>query len=150
MTEPGGPDPYQELPGSPVPPPAAAPPPGAHQPQPGYPPNVYPPGVYPPGVYPPGIPAVVYPEQSQAVGAIVVSALSLAVCGLLGPVGWQMGKKEREAIEAGRRDPANLGMARAAEIIGIVSSVILAVFVVFFILAFILPLVFLVFAGAAS
>ena len=74
-----------------------------------------------------------YPEASQAVIALVVSIVGLTTCcGLVCPVGWYLGSKEMEAIDAGRRDPAQRGMANAAKIIGIIGTVILVLAVLFY------------------
>jgi hypothetical protein len=45
-----------------------------------------------------------------------------------------MGNKELQAIDAGRRPPENRGTANAGRILGIVSTVLLAVGIVFVIL----------------
>lgn len=65
-------------------------------------------------------PAAAYPENSQATTALVLSILGVLCCGILGVVGLVMANTEKQAIAAGRRDPANQGMAQAAFIIGIV------------------------------
>lgn len=78
---------------------------------------------------PPG--ASAYPEQSQATTALVFSILGVLCCGVLGVVGLIIGNNEKQAIAAGRRDPANSGMAQAAFVIGIVGVVIWALGLVF-------------------
>jgi hypothetical protein len=45
-----------------------------------------------------------------------------------------MGNKELQAIDAGRRPPENRGTANAGRILGIVSTVLLAIGIVFVIL----------------
>lgn len=75
-----------------------------------------------------------YPEQSQATTALVLGILGLVICGVLGPFAWSMGNKEMQAIDAGRRPPENRGTANAAKILGIVSTVFLAISVVVIIL----------------
>jgi uncharacterized Tic20 family protein len=75
-----------------------------------------------------------YPEQSQATTALVLGILGLVICGILGPFAWSMGNKELQAIDAGRRPPENRGTANAGKILGIVSTVLLAVGVVVIIL----------------
>ncbi len=74
-----------------------------------------------------------YPESSSATLALILSILSFVVCGLLAPVGWYMGNKEIEAIDAGRRDPSKRDQANAARILGIIGTVILALVVLFII-----------------
>lgn len=76
-----------------------------------------------------------WPEQSNAVTALVVSLIGLLVCsGLLCPIGWYIGGEEVKAIDAGRRDPSNRGMAQAGRIIGIVGSVLLALGILLFVI----------------
>jgi putative exporter of polyketide antibiotics len=65
--------------------------------------------------------ASAYPEQSQATTALVLSILGLLCCGILGVVGLVIANNEKQGIAAGRRDPANQGMAQAAFVIGIVA-----------------------------
>lgn len=66
-----------------------------------------------------------YPEDSQATVALVLGILSLVVCGILAPFAWNIGNKELAGIEAGRRDPANRGVAQAGWILGIIGTVLL-------------------------
>ena len=74
-----------------------------------------------------------YPEESGAVAALVVSILGLVMCsGIISPVGWVMANKELEAIREGRRDPTKRDMAKAAQIVSIIGSVLLGLFVLFF------------------
>ena len=75
-----------------------------------------------------------YPESSQATTALVLGILGLVICGVLGPFAWSMGNKELQAIDAGRRPPENRGTANAGKILGIVSTVLLAIAIVFIIL----------------
>lgn len=60
-----------------------------------------------------------FPEQSQAQTALIVSIVGGILCGLPGLVGAFMGNRERKAIAAGQRDPANQGKATAAIVIGL-------------------------------
>ncbi len=77
-----------------------------------------------------------WPEQSNAVTALVVSLIGLIVCsGLISPIGWYIGHQEVKAIDAGRRDPSNRGMAQAGKIVGIVGSVILVLIIGLFAIA---------------
>lgn len=68
-----------------------------------------------------------YSQSSQATTALVLGILSLVLCQVLGPFAWVMGKNEVEAIDAGRRDPANRGTANAGKILGIIATVMLAI-----------------------
>lgn len=75
-----------------------------------------------------------YPEQSQATTALVLGILGIVICGVLAPFAWVMGKNEVDAIDAGRRNPANRGTANAGKILGIVGTVLLAIGVIFLVL----------------
>ena len=102
----------------------------------------------PPGAPYPGqpIPHRVYPEESQALTALLFSLLGLVVCsGLLCPVGWWISNKELAAIDQGRRDPSKRDMAVAGKVIGIVGTALLALGVVF-----LFGMVILVVIGAAA
>jgi hypothetical protein len=67
-----------------------------------------------------------YPEDSQAVLALIISITGLvACCGLTCPIGWYLGQRELNAIDAGRRQPQNRGTANGAKIIGIIGTAIM-------------------------
>ena len=85
--------------------------------------------------YPTPGPPAVYPEESKAVVALVLSILGLFVCGVLSPAGWYYGRQETEAIDAGRRDPSKRDMATAGKVIGIIGTAILAFIVLGVLLA---------------
>ena len=72
-----------------------------------------------------------FPESSQATTALVLGILGLVVCGILGPFAWHIGHQEITAIDAGRREPGNRGTAQAGRVLGIISSLILALGAVF-------------------
>lgn len=65
----------------------------------------------------------VYPEESQATMALVLSILGLFCC-LTAPVGAFLAYRERGAIDDGRRDPKNRGQTVAALVIGLVITVV--------------------------
>lgn len=91
---------------------------------PGDPPYPYsPPPQYPPGGY------VSYPESSGAMTALVLSILGVVACQILAPVGWYLGQKELDAIDAGRRDPNKRDLANAARIVGIIGTVIVGLII---------------------
>ena len=71
-----------------------------------------------------------YPEQSQAVAVFVLGLLGLLVLPLLAPFAWAMGRRELAAIDAGRRPPDNRQLARIGQVLGIVMSSLLILFVV--------------------
>ena len=91
---------------------------------------------------PAGIGASYYPEESQAQTALILAIVGALVCGPLAIVGAVMGNKEKNAIDAGRRDPANRGKAMAALIIGGIIGVLTVLAILFIVLALVL--------GAAS
>ena len=136
-------EPFQQLPGGQqVPPQQGYQQPGQHQGVPAQQP--YP--TYPPGY----VQAPHYPEESNAVAALVISILSLAMCsGLISPIGWIMANKELAGIAEGRRDPTKRDMAKAAQVISIVGSVLLGLAALFF-GGFLLLAVLGAFAGAAT
>ncbi|MCP4223749.1 MAG: DUF4190 domain-containing protein [Actinomycetia bacterium] len=63
-----------------------------------------------------------YPRQSIAVPAMVLSVMGIACCGLTAPIGLIMGYIDLRAIDEGRTDPEKRGTARAALIVGAVST----------------------------
>lgn len=65
-----------------------------------------------------------YPRQSTATPALVLSVIGLACC-LTGPIGMIMGASDLRAIDRGLTDPSRRGAARAAVIIGAISSFLL-------------------------
>lgn len=68
-----------------------------------------------------------YPETSQAVTALVLGILGLVTCPVLGPFAWQIGQKELDAIDEGRRPAQNRGTANAGKILGIVGTALLGI-----------------------
>lgn len=87
----------------------------------------------PPSPAPPP-PSGTYPEQSQAVTALVLGILSIVMCQLLGPFAWKIGHDELTAINEGRRPVGNQGLAQAGKVCGIVGTALLGIVVVFFVL----------------
>jgi len=75
-----------------------------------------------------------YPEQSQAVTALVLGILSIVLCQVLGPFAWKIGHEELKAITEGRRPVTNQGLAQAGKVCGIVGTCLLGVVVLFFVL----------------
>jgi len=82
-----------------------------------------------------------YPEDSQATTILVLGILSLVVCQILGPIAWVMGNTELAGIDAGRRPPQNRGTAQAGRILGIISTVLMIIGVVFLFVFLIIGLV---------
>ena len=97
-------------------------------------------GPMPGGMAPGGFPGApvgmgaAYAESSQATMALVLSLLGL-ICCLTSPVGAYLGYAEKNAIDAGRRDPKNRGMAQAAFIIGLILTGLSVLGVLFFLVA---------------
>jgi hypothetical protein len=90
---------------------------------------------------PPGTPSPsAYPEASQATTALVLGILGIVTCPILAPFAWQIGTKELEAIDAGRRDPTNRTNANAGRILGIVGTVFIAIGILFFVGFFLLAI----------
>lgn len=75
-----------------------------------------------------------YPEQSQATTALVLGILGIVICAPLAPFAWNMGNKELQAIDSGRRPPENRGTANAGKILGIVGTVLLGISLVLVVL----------------
>ena len=71
-----------------------------------------------------------YLEQSQATAAFVLGLLGMVLFPPLAPFAWAMGSRELRAIDAGRRPPDNRRLARIGQILGIVMSSFLILFVV--------------------
>ena len=82
-----------------------------------------------------------YQEDSQATTILVLGILSLVVCQILGPIAWVMGNNELAGIDAGRRPPQNRGTAQAGRILGIISTVLMIIGIVFLFLFLIIGLV---------
>ena len=82
-----------------------------------------------------------YQEDSQATTVLVLGILSLVLCQVLGPIAWVMGNNELAGIDAGRRPPQNRGTAQAGRILGIISTVLMIIGVVFLIVFLFIGLV---------
>lgn len=71
-----------------------------------------------------------YAEASQGVLALVLGIIGLFVIQLVAPFAWVVSNRELRGIEAGRRDPANRGLAVAGKVMGIIGTVLLAIGIV--------------------
>ena len=76
-----------------------------------------------------------YPEPSQAVLGLVLGIIGLVAFPLIAPFAWVVSNREIEGIDAGRRPPANRGMAVAGKVTGIIGTVLLALGVLILIVA---------------
>lgn len=66
--------------------------------------------------------------SSQATTALIVGIVSIVCCHILGPVAWFLGSQEMKAIREGRSPVAGEGMAKAGWILGILSTILIAFF----------------------
>jgi hypothetical protein len=82
-----------------------------------------------------------YQEDSQATTVLVLGILALVLCQILGPIAWVMGNNELAGIDAGLRPPQNRGTAQAGRILGIISTVLLIIGIVFLFLMLMFGLV---------
>ena|SRR5262245_45058067 len=92
----------------------------------------------PPAYGPPGYPAYPPPppKHPQAITVLVLGILSLVVCGLIGPFAWTMGTRVVGEIQASGGRWGGDSEATIGRILGIVSTVLLVLSVVFFVLFF--------------
>ena len=65
---------------------------------------------------------------------LVLGIVGLLCCNLLGPIVWYMGKQEMQGIAEGRIPSTNEGTAKAGMILGIVSTALLVIGLLFFFL----------------
>ena len=75
-----------------------------------------------------------YTESSQAAMALGLGIAGLLCCGLASPVAWYMAQVELTAIKAGRRDPAQKGLATAALVVGILGCLVILGFIMLVVL----------------
>lgn len=67
-----------------------------------------------------GAPTTAYTESSKAGWALGLSIFGLFCCAITSVVGLILGRNEMRAIDEGRVDPKNRGLAQAAFIVGLV------------------------------
>jgi len=113
--------------------PNAAPGYGAGQPPPGQPYGQYGEGAAAQGGYYGAAGAVPY-KSSQATTALVLSIAGLLCCGPLSVVGAIMGRSEMKSIDLGEMNASTRGTAQAAFIVGLIGSIIWALFLGLYIL----------------
>ncbi len=85
-----------------------------------------------------------YPEESRAALALALGVLGLLSLGILAPVAWYLGRRELQAIDAGRRSPRGRDLASIAVVLGRVGTFI----ALFAVLAAVFLFGFLIFAMA--
>lgn len=76
-----------------------------------------------------------YPRPSYALHALILSILSLVLCGLTAPLGLIVGVLDMRAMKQGRTDPSRRGTARAAVVLAIVALSFVTIIVGFVVLA---------------
>jgi hypothetical protein len=67
--------------------------------------------------------------------ALVLGIIGVFVFWPVAPFAWVIGRNDVSAVDAGRRDPANRGVALAGQIMGIIGTVLLVVAVAFVLIA---------------
>jgi hypothetical protein len=67
-------------------------------------------------------------------GAVILTLgiLSLAVCGIMGPIAWIMGNMDMREIRSGRMDPSGEGLTNAGRICGIIATCFTAAIVLIY------------------
>jgi hypothetical protein len=84
---------------------------------------------------PPIPPAPGNPSSSAATTALVFSIVGLVCCGgAVSPIGWYLGNKEMKAVDAGLSAISNRGLAQIAVVLGIIGTVIFAMWFIWFLL----------------
>lgn len=78
--------------------------------------------------YPP--PYYVPPKHPQAITAMVLGILGIAVCGILAPIAWSIGGKAVKEIDANPAAYSGRGEANAGKILGIVGTCLIALAIV--------------------
>jgi hypothetical protein len=75
-------------------------------------------------------------EHPQGTTILVLGILSLVVCGILGPIAWNMGNKALREIDASPQVTyTNRGNVNAGRICGIIGTAFLALGAVFVVIA---------------
>jgi uncharacterized membrane protein YjgN (DUF898 family) len=75
------------------------------------------------------------PRSSQATTILVLGIISIICCQIAGPIAWYMGRQELNRIQAGAISAQDEGTTKAGMILGIISSILLVLallWVVFF------------------
>jgi len=67
---------------------------------------------------------------SNATNVLIFGVLGIALCQLLGPVAWSMANKELLRIDLGEADPTKRGTVMAGKILGVISTVMMSLGVV--------------------
>jgi hypothetical protein len=73
-----------------------------------------------------------YPKASNGVIILILGILSIAICGLLGPIAWVMGNQSMKDIRMGVMDPREEGLVNAGRIIGMIVTILICLGVVLY------------------
>jgi uncharacterized membrane protein YjgN (DUF898 family) len=80
---------------------------------------------------PPGYPYGPQAEQGQATTALVLGILGIAVCGVIAPFAWSIGRSSMREIDASGGTLGGRGKAQAGYILGIVGTCLLVLGLLF-------------------
>ncbi|HWC25836.1 MAG TPA: DNA translocase FtsK 4TM domain-containing protein [Solirubrobacteraceae bacterium] len=69
------------------------------------------------------------PNASNAVLALVLGVIGLVLCPICAPFAWSIGKRAENEVDAAGGALGGRGMATAGRIVGIIGTVLLAVYV---------------------
>ncbi len=78
---------------------------------------------------------------------LVLGILGIVCCQIVGPAAWVMGRSDLKAMDAGLMDPEGRGSTQAGMILGIISSVLLILGLLFFVFQLVILFVMGVGAG---
>lgn len=70
------------------------------------------------------------PDQPQATTALVLGILGIAICGVIAPFAWSVGRRSLREIDASGGRWGGRGKAQAGYILGIIGTVLLILAVV--------------------
>ncbi len=76
-------------------------------------------------VQPPNEPIHEPPRSGQATTILVIGIISILCCQIAGPIAWYMGRQELNRIRAGLVSGQDEGTTKAGMILGIISSALL-------------------------
>ena len=74
---------------------------------------------------PPVAPSSEPPRSSKATTILVIGIISIICCQIAGPVAWYMGRQELSQIRAGAVSMQDEGTAKIGMILGMISSILL-------------------------
>jgi hypothetical protein len=74
---------------------------------------------------PPVVPNNQPPRSSQATTILIIGIISIICCQIAGPIAWYLGRQELGKIRAGAVSTQDEGTAKAGMILGMISSILL-------------------------